>query len=79
MPNFYSRLEENFKHPVSKIREVTELLMDKYDEVLDNAFLAYGMNREFLLMHKMIFVHLVSVQAILLAELNLFFIIMKLV
>ena len=52
IPNFCSRLEENFQHPTSKIREVTELLMDKYDEVLDKAFLAYGMDREFLLMHR---------------------------
>lgn len=51
MQNFYSRLETGFNHLVPKINEVTDLLIEKYDEVIDKAFLAYGIDREFILMH----------------------------
>lgn len=51
MHNFYSRLETSFDHFIPKINEVTDLLIEKYDETIDKAFLAYGIDRAFILMH----------------------------
>lgn len=52
IPNFYSRLEEGFEYPESLINGFTRELTEKYDELMGNAFLAYGMDRKFILNHR---------------------------
>lgn len=50
--NFYSRLEEGFEYPESLINGFTREITEKYDNLVEQAFLAYGMDREFIMNHR---------------------------
>lgn len=50
--NFYSRLEEGFEYPESMINGFIRELTKKYDDLVEKAFLAYGMDREFIINHR---------------------------
>ena len=50
--NFYSRLEEGFEYPESLINGFTRELTEKYDDLVEQAFLAYGIDREFIMRHR---------------------------
>lgn len=52
IPNFYSRLEEGFEYPESLINGFSRELTEKYDDLLEKAFMAYGIDREFIMRHR---------------------------
>lgn len=50
--NFYSHLEEGFEYPESLINAYIREITEKYDNLVEQAFLAYGMDREFIMNHR---------------------------
>jgi hypothetical protein len=49
--NFYSRLERGYNHKQNCIDIAIQEIQDLYDKLIEGAFMAYGIDREFIMKH----------------------------
>lgn len=50
--NFYSYLEQGYDHKHNCIDQAIHEIMDRYDKLIEGAFMAYGIDREFIMKHR---------------------------